>query len=74
MKQFFINMVSSDSTISHKRVIGIAAFVLLGIAFLLDLGFDIKVSENLLKVMEFIVMACFGSTVVEKFASTNQKA
>lgn len=68
MKKFLLNMLSDGSEISIKRVITLIAFILLGIAFLLNLGFDIKVSEKLLDIMENLVMFGFGGTVVEKFA------
>lgn len=61
-------MLSDGSEISHKRVITFAAFILLAVAFLLDLFFDIKVSDTLTNIMENLVMFGFGSTVVEKFA------
>jgi hypothetical protein len=67
-KNLFLLMVSEGSAVSHKRVITFFAFVLLAISFLLDLGFDIKVSDALLNIMETLVMFGFGSTVVEKFA------
>lgn len=68
MKNFFLLMVSEGSVVSHKRVITFGAFILLGISFLLDLVFDIKVSDPLLNIMETLVMFGFGSTVIEKFA------
>lgn len=68
MKNFFLLMVSEGSVVSHKRVITFCAFILLGISFLLDLFWDIKVSDALLNIMEALVMFGFGSTVVEKFA------
>lgn len=61
-------MLSEGSEISHKRVITFSAFILLAIAFLLNLFWDIKVSDALLNIMETLVMFGFGSTVVEKFA------
>lgn len=64
-------MLSEGSEISHKRVITFSAFILLAIAFLLNLFWNIKVSEALLNIMETLVMFGFGSTVVEKFAKKN---
>lgn len=68
MKKFLLNMLSDGSEISIKRVITLAAFILLALAFLLDLSFDIKVSDTLTNIMENLVMFGFGGTVVEKFA------
>ncbi len=68
MKKFLLNMLSDGSEISIKRVITLAAFVLLAIAFLLDLAFDIKVSDSLTNIMENLTIAGFTGTVVEKFA------
>lgn len=64
-------MLSEGSEISHKRVITFSAFILLAIAFLLNLFWNIKVSDALLNIMETLVMFGFGSTVVEKFAKKN---
>lgn len=74
MKKFIINMLSSNSGISHKRVITFLAFILLGLAFILDMFFDIKVSDKLVDVMEMLVVAGFSGTVIEKFANkSNEK-
>lgn len=73
-KNFFLNMLSDGSEISHKRVITFAAFTLLGIAFLLDLAFNIEVSPALLNIMEAVVFAGFGATTVEKFAKKSPPA
>lgn len=73
-KNFFMNMLSDGSEVSHKRVITFAAFALLCIAFLLDLFCDIKVDEALMNIMEAIVFAGFGATTVEKFAKKSPPA
>lgn len=70
-KKFLINMLSEGSEISHKRVITFAAFILLGISFLLDLFFNIEVSPALMNIMEAIVFTGFGATTIEKFANKN---
>lgn len=62
-----MTMLSDGSTVSVKRVITFAAFVLLAIAFLLDLGFNINVSEKLTSIMENLTIAGFTGTVIEKF-------
>lgn len=63
-----MTMLSDGSTVSVKRVITFSAFVLLAIAFLLDLAFNITLSEKLIDVMEMLVVAGFTGTVAEKFA------
>lgn len=68
MKNFFMTMLSDGSTVSVKRVITFSAFILLAIAFLLDLAFDVKVADKLVDVMEMLVVAGFTGTVAEKFA------
>lgn len=67
-KNWLMNMISDGSEVSIKRVLTLAAFTLLAIAFLLNLFWDIKVSESLLNIMQNITVMGFGSTVVEKFA------
>ena len=69
MKKNWLSLMLSDgSEISHKRVITFAAFILLAVAFLLNLFWDIKVSETLIGVMQGLVFAGFGATTIEKFA------
>lgn len=69
MKKFILNMLSYGSSISSKRVITLLAFLLLALAFILDMFLDIKVSDKLVDVMEMLVVAGFGSTVLEKFSN-----
>lgn len=73
MKQFFIKMLSNGGSISSKRVIMLASFILLGIAFILDLFFDVKVSDKLVDVMEMLVISGFGGTVLEKFTGNKNE-
>jgi len=67
-------MLSDGSDISIKRVITLAAFLLLASAFILDLALDIKVSEKLTSIMENLTIAGFTGTVVEKFVKKNPNA
>lgn len=62
-------MLSNGSSVSSKRVITLLAFLLLALAFILDMFLDIKVSDKLVDVMEMLVVAGFGSTVLEKFSN-----
>lgn len=68
MIRFIKNMLSEGSEVSNKRVIGTTAFGLLAVAFILNIFWNIKVSDKLVDVMELIVMSCVGATAVEKFA------
>lgn len=72
MKKFILNMLSYGSSISSKRVITLLAFLLLAIAFLLNLAFTIKVSDKLVDVMNMLVVAGFTGTVAEKFANRKE--
>lgn len=66
-------MLSNGSSISSKRVITLLAFILLALAFILDMFLDVKVSDKLIDVMEMLVVAGFGSTVLEKFSNEKSK-
>lgn len=72
MKKFILNMLSNGSSVSSKRVITLLAFLLLALAFILDMFLDIKVSDKLVDVMEMLVVAGFGSTVLEKFSNRKE--
>lgn len=72
MKKFILNMLSYGSSISSKRVITLLAFILLALAFILDMFLDIKVSDKLVDVMEMLVVAGFTGTVAEKFANRKE--
>ena len=69
MKKFILNMLSNGSSVSSKRVITLLAFLLLALAFILDMFLDIKVSDKLVDVMNMLVVAGFTGTVAEKFAN-----
>ena len=72
MKKFILNMLSNGSSVSSKRVITLLAFLLLALAFILDMFLDIKVSDKLVDVMEMLVVAGFTGTVAEKFANRKE--
>jgi hypothetical protein len=64
-------MLSSDPTISSKRVITFLAFLLCAAAFIaMILGHTID--TKLFDSMMFIVIAGLGFTASEKFASTKE--
>jgi hypothetical protein len=62
-----------DDSISSKRVITIIAFLLCGIAFMVDLITPYKASPALFDSMMYIVIAGLGFTASEKFAKKETK-
>jgi hypothetical protein len=58
----------ADGSISSKRVITVMATFLVGLAFVLNLFWDIDVDANMYDSMMMIVVAGLGTTVAEKFA------
>lgn len=56
-------------SVSSKRVITLIAFLLCVIAFLANLFFDYKLDPMFLDAMVYIIVAGFGMTGIEKFAS-----
>lgn len=66
----FWNRILSDvdGGTSSKRFITIIAFVLLSIAFLSDMFFDIKLQEFVWDGMLYLVLGGLGFTTLEKFS------
>jgi hypothetical protein len=62
-----------NGTVSSKRVITLIAFVLCGIAFMVDLLTDYEAKPQLFDSMMYIVIAGLGFTASEKFAKGNEK-
>tara|TARA_R110000868_G_scaffold167042_1_gene401330 strand:+ start:436 stop:885 length:450 start_codon:yes stop_codon:yes gene_type:complete len=60
---------SSSDKVSSKRVITIAAFILMAAAFIADLGWDLTVAENVYDSMSYIVIAGLGFTAAEWFGN-----
>lgn len=58
----------SEGTPSSKRVISILFALLIGGAFVANLGWDLTVDDNVLDAVMLIVIAGLGLTGVEKFA------
>lgn len=59
----------SEGTPSSKRVISILFALLIGGAFVANLGWDLTVDDNVLDAVMLIVIAGLGLTGVEKFAN-----
>jgi hypothetical protein len=58
---------SHDDSVSSKRVIAFAAFVLCGIAFVANLFWGYKVEAFMFDSMIYLAMVGIGATAVEKF-------
>ncbi len=66
-------LAASDGTPSTKRVISTIFAILIGIAFVANLGWGLTVADNLLDAVMMIVIAGLGFTGVEKFAPRKQE-
>ena len=75
MKDIMTQLFSANGKISSKRVLTVAAFALLAIAYISNLYWGFKVDEGLSKSLETIVEAGMVTIVAEKFgkqSSTEQ--
>jgi hypothetical protein len=61
-----------NESVSSKRVITALAFVMCGIAFMVDLFSNYKITPALFDSMMYIVIAGLGFTASEKFASKKE--
>ena len=61
-------LADSSGTPSSKRVISVLFALLIGGAFVANLGWGLNVADNLLDAVMFVVIAGLGLTGVEKFA------
>jgi hypothetical protein len=59
---------STNGSVSSKRVVTFIAFILCGIAFMVDLLSNYKAEPHLFDSMMYIVIAGLGFTASEKFA------
>ena len=60
-----------DGSLSSRRVVTFAAFLLCVLAFLANLFWGMKIEQFIYDSMSFIAMAGLGATVAEKFSSRN---
>lgn len=58
----------SPDSVSSKRVIAFGGFILLAIAFLVDLFTNYIVSDNILDAIDYLTIASLGFTAAERFA------
>ncbi len=66
MLRGMLNDTHNDS-ISSKRVIALAAFVLCAVAFVANLFWSYKVDAFMFDAMIYLAMVGIGATAVEKF-------
>ena len=60
-----------DGSLSSRRVVTFAAFLLCVLAFLANLFWGMKIEQFIYDSMAYIAMAGLGATVAEKFSSRN---
>lgn len=73
MKNFFKSLFSDiDNQVSSKRFITVFAFLLLGIAFLLDIFIDVQLKQYIWDGILYIVLMGLGVTTAEKFTNKNK--
>lgn len=69
IRNFFIEMLSSDGKVSSKRLITFGSFLLLTVGFIANLFWDFKIDEFIYEAIEWIVMFGLGATASEQFAN-----
>lgn len=62
-----------NGSLSSKRVITFAAFVLCAVAFIANLFWNADISQFMYESMMYIVIAGLGFTASEKFAPPSKK-
>ena len=62
-----VQALSSGSKISSKRVVTLASFILLSLAFISNLFFGFEISDNIYDGMYYITLGGLGFTASEKF-------
>lgn len=64
----------SNASVSSKRVVTLAAFILCAVAFIANLFYNLKIEQFIFETMAYIAMVGLGTTVAEKFSpkSNNQ--
>lgn len=59
----------TDGLPSSKRIVSVLFSILIGVAFVGNLGWDLTVDDNVLDAVMFVVIAGLGLTGIEKFAN-----
>lgn len=65
-------LADSKGSPSSKRVVSVSFAVLIAAAFIANIGWGLKVDDNILDAVMMVVIAGFGFTGVEKFAPRHQ--
>lgn len=73
IRNFFVEMLSSDGKVSSKRLITFSSFLLLAVGFFANLFWDYKVDEFIYEAIEWIVMFGLGATASEQFANRRKQ-
>jgi hypothetical protein len=66
-------LADGSGTPSSKRIISIVFAILIGVAFVANLGWGLTVADNILDAVMLVVIAGLGITGVEKFAPRKQR-
>lgn len=69
MKKFVIKCLSSDGTISSKRVVTLFAFIMMAIGFIANLFWDFTIEPDIYDSMKWIVIGGLGFTASEQFGT-----
>jgi len=64
---------SHNGSLSSRRLVTLAAFILCSIAFLANLFFNYSVDQYMFDGMMYIVIAGLGVIVTEKFATKTER-
>ena len=75
MRMWFNSLLAdgTNRTVSSKRVITLAAFIMCSIAFMTELFTEYHVSKEAFDSMMYIVIAGLGFTASEKFTKQEEK-
>ena len=66
-------MADGSGAPSSKRVISVIFSILIGAAFVANLGWGLAVDDNILDAVMIVVVAGLGITGIEKFAPRKQQ-
>ncbi len=71
--KWFEKILTSGTGLSSKRLITLAAFLLLAVGFLSNLFFGLTVEEFMYNTISYVVFAGLGFTASEMFAGKDKK-
>ena len=71
-KNFLKSLWSSDGEVSTKRIISLVGFILLCIAFTINIFREVKLKEYIWDGMLWVVLGGLGLTVADKFNYKNR--